>query len=463
MTGAVAVSERVAGRAGMARALLAAIPRQAENPLVLLGDPEPVLAGAPSDIDIAIDIRDLRGRARLLLTALDDLPWSARLVQMIQHEAGAHYFVVAIQVDGRWELFHPDFTTDYVRVGRRFMTFTQLLDGAQPLTGLPGVMIPSPPTAAHYYVVKRVSKGSITREGVAYLGGLLATEPQAVSGSIGSVLGEEFGAQVEAAIRADDPGRFEAAARAARPALYARHPLTVSDRVAEAGRFLRRFLQPTGVSVAVYGTDGSGKGTLLEAIRRDVGPAFRARDEWHLLAHLRPGAEEIPVTDPHGVAERSPVMSLAKLVYYFARAWLWRAPRVFLARRRSRLVLLDRDVEDLWIDPRRYRFGLTEGLLRAVVRLLPRPDVALVLHADAETVLGRSKELDAATLEHLAGRYRAWAATRHDAVLIDANGLREEVAQAATGALFTWLEDRTARRLGLRGVESSPRRSAPQR
>lgn len=180
-----------------------------------------------------------------------------------------------------------------------------------------------------------------------------------------------------------------------------------------------------------------------------MGPAFRAVDEWHLFARVRPGEEDVPVTDPHGIAPRSTVMSAAKLAFYLGLAWLRRAPRIAVARRRARLVLFDRDVEDLWIDPQRYRFSLPDSVLQFAVKLFPKPDFALVLDADAATVLTRSQELGAATLELLAGRYRAYAEARPNVKVIDASGAPDEVALAAASALFAWLEERTARRLGL--------------
>lgn len=439
-------------RLRIATTLLRALAAESDGPVILLGNDRTVLQGAPSDIDLAVGVRDRRSRARLIRAALQRLPWPARLVQVIQHEAEAHYFVVAVEAGGRWELFQPDLSTDYVRLGRRFVDFAALHADARPLRDDAGeslgVGVPSVATAADYYLVKRVSKGTITPAGIDYLGSLMRLDPEAVRATAEGLFGT--GArELTTAIESGSVERFAAASTQLRASLHARIRQGPRAWFAEAGRVLRRLQEPTGATVSVYGVDGSGKGTVLAALAASAGPAFREVDAWHLLSRSGRSSARPPVTAPHASPARSLPTSLAKLAWYLTLAWTARAGRIAVARRRSRLVLIDRDMADLWLDPVRYRFGLPRWVLRGTERLMPKPDLTLVLDADVATIEARSDELKQDALVHAVDRYRGFAAQRACAHRLDASLPAHHVAFEAADALFAWMETRTLRRVGV--------------
>ena len=55
----------------------------------------------------------------------------ALLVQAIQHETGAWYFVLAQQVNGEVAYLHPDCSTDYRRDGRLWLAAEQFSKNRQ--------------------------------------------------------------------------------------------------------------------------------------------------------------------------------------------------------------------------------------------------------------------------------------------------------------------------------------------
>lgn len=203
-----------------------------------------------------------------------------------------------------------------------------------------------------------------------------------------------------------------------------------------------------GFVVAVYGVDGSGKGTVVRSLVQTLAPAFTGVEQWHLLQWQQPGVEYAPVTDPHGQPPRSVVSSAIKVVWYLAYAWIARTPRVMAARRKGRFVVIDRDMADPWLDPRRYRIRLPDRAVALLERFGPKPDRALVLDADVSDVMARTGELRPELAAPLLRRYRAFAASSDATVKVDARPPAKEVGFAACRLVLAHLDARARAHLG---------------
>ena len=197
-----------------------------------------------------------------------------------------------------------------------------------------------------------------------------------------------------------------------------------------------------GLVIAVYGVDGSGKSTLIERLAGALAPVFEGLDRWHLFQYQVPGVAHVPVPEPHAQTPRSAATSVAKIAWYVARAWFGRTPAVAAAERRGRLVVLDRDVFDVWVDPIRYRYGGPLWIVHAAMRLAPRPTLAIVLDADEASILARSGELTRDALTRLLGRYRQLAARHAWARTVDARRTPEGVLHEACAVVFEVLARR---------------------
>ncbi len=167
-----------------------------------------------------------------------------------------------------------------------------------------------------------------------------------------------------------------------------------------------------GMVVSVYGVDGSGKSSVIEGLSRSLGAEFQGVERWHLLQYQRPEVQQVPLPNPHGRPPRPLLQSAAKVGWYLALAWLFRTPAIRRAVGRGRLVLIDRDLADVSLDPVRYRMGGPALFTRMIAVASPRPDVAIVLCADPATIASRSQELDYRELVDLTSVYREFA-TRH--------------------------------------------------
>jgi thymidylate kinase len=197
-----------------------------------------------------------------------------------------------------------------------------------------------------------------------------------------------------------------------------------------------------GVWAAFLGPDGSGKSTVIRRVEADLAPRFARVRRFHLRTHfgLR-GPDGPPELDPHGRPKRAMLTSLLKLGLWWTDCTLGYFVAVRPALRRRGLVLFDRCIDDLLVDPRRYRYGAPMTLARLVARLAPRPHVMLVLDAPPAVLSERKREVDPQEMIRQREQYRALASTRRNAVLVDASRSIEDVVEEVEDILLRVGED----------------------
>jgi serine O-acetyltransferase len=152
------------------------------------------------------------------------------------------------------------------------------------------------------------------------------------------------------------------------------------------------------------------------------------------------------VTDPYAAPPRSPASSVAKLAWLVADYVVGYVTRVRPFVTRSGLVAFDRYYQDLLADPRRFRYGGPMSLARAAARLVPQPDLWIVLDASVETLQARKGEVTPEESGAQRRAYLALATQVHDAVLVDANESPPLVTAAAAQAILARMENRVERR-----------------
>ena len=219
-------------------------------------------------------------------------------------------------------------------------------------------------------------------------------------------------------------------------------------------RSIRNWISPPALFVAVMGPDGSGKSSVIAEYMRAVGPAFAGTACFHLRPRLLRGSSDgrTDNTDPHGQIPRGALMSAAKLLFLWADYLLGYCLRVRPLLVRSTLVVFDRYYQDLLIDARRFRYGGPRWLARLVAKLIPMPDLMLVLDAPAHLLQARKQEVSAQESARQAEAYRAMAnspALRERAILVDAARPLEQVVHQCVDETLALLAMRTAKRLHL--------------
>lgn len=423
----------------------------------VVGDARGLPHAIVSDIDLVISER-MRCRIPALLAQFC-ANTGARVVQTLAHERSAKYFVLAWPgSDGRPLFLALDFCSDYRRGGRLLLTADEILNGCVSVNGTESgdapFYVPRPAMAFVYYLIKRIDKACVTQRQMDYL---VEQWRQDASGAEAQMarfwIAAESREFIKATMASGSAKALQDRIAGLRSELRRNAPVTWRARIGEFGHKIQRWRQPTGALIAVLGADGSGKTTVIDALREDWAPAFRRTRYVHLRPRLwQRSASSGPVTEPYSRPPRHWPASAAKAVLFaldYAAGYALRV-RPWLAR--STLVVFDRYYQDLFLDPPRYRLGGAAKLARWLTWLVPSPQHWLVLVAPAQIVQQRKAEVSPIESVRQTESYRTFARVTDRAALVDASRPLAEVRAQVNDLMLLWLEEQAERRRVGRGL-----------
>lgn len=424
----------------------------------LLGAVRPLVDSLKGDLDIVVESSSLR-RVPEELAAFGAIH-GVHLVQVLQHEQSAWYFVLAWYDESRKLRFlHPDICGDYYRHGRLFLTAEELLEGRMLARNVdfPGPFyLPRPALNFIYYLLKKIDKGELNYQQGAYLSDLWSADPLgAARQSIRFWPPAEANFICHAAeIRDWEPVQPRLAEL--RSTLRRRIPRSARSLVGEVRRIADRIVRPTGVAVVFLGPDGAGKSTVIGRVQRSLAPAFRRTHGYH----LRPGilgrrGSAHPVTAPHADPPRGVIVSTLKLAYWWVDYTVGYLIAVLPRLIKSTLVLFDRYYLDIEVDAKRYRYGGPRWVARLLRRIIPHPRLMIVLNVPTSELERRKRELPEVELAHQAEAYRRLIRGLPGGHIVDASRQPDCVVTEVEHVVLAHLEQRTARRLKLGRVNPS--------
>jgi len=227
--------------------------------------------------------------------------------------------------------------------------------------------------------------------------------------------------------------------------LCTRPASTVTVRLIDYWHRLRRVFNRPGAFVAVLGTDGSGKSTVIEALQPPLVNAFHSPMHYrHMRPNLLPSIARIfghqmnsgPVTEPHASQPSGFLGSLLRLSYYSldytVGYWLTVWP---LMVKKPCLFLFDRYFHDYYIDSRRGRINLPKWLIKLYEFFIPTPDVILCLGTDADIIRTRKPELPLDEVKRQVEKLKRFCDEKANAVWIDTGCSEKESVNNALEAI----------------------------
>jgi thymidylate kinase len=375
------------------------------------------------------------------------------LVQCLDHETTASYFVIARQEGAHVTYLHPDATADYRRRGKLWLRAHDLLPKRR--RHAQGFWVPAPADAFTYYLIKKLDKGSLDDAQGVQLSRRFAEDRAGGAKMLRKLLPPLSAHLVEKAAASGDWAPVRAALPLLRKAL--RPPYggeawrdRLSQNAGEARRVVGRIVRPSGLSIAILGPDGSGKSSLAGRLVGELAPAFRQVSYQHLKPRLRmppAAAQARTVLDPHAKPLRGRFMSTAKLLHFWTGYVTGGLFGTLPAQIRSTLQIFDRYYHDILVDPRRYRYGGSPELARKLGCHVPQPDIVIILDAPPDILQERKQEVPFAESKRQRMAYLALAREFNCAHVVDAGQPIEQVATAVLKHVLADLEARTLERL----------------
>ena len=392
------------------------------------------------DVDLAVHPGDKHKLPSVFAVLMSQ---DFRLVQYLNYAYGGHYFVFAWKNAQSWQSQAVDIIFEHCRCGLSFDRSDTLVVGRRREKMF---WVSSPATQFRYLLIKKVLKGSLpARQGVQLQTLAAALGPEA-DDAVARLFGRRRRREIVESCRAGAiaPLLVQLRNSLRRNALLRRPFSQVRVAVGECVRRVRRWVRPTGVFVVLLGPDGSGKSTLGRALVEHPTAAFRRSTLFHWRAAvLRHRQESGPVTDPHSRVQHSMIRSMAWLAFQLLDYWLGYVRFVRPLVVRSGLVVFDRYFDDLLVDQKRYRCRAPGWMIEAVRRLIPRPDLLLVLDAPASLVRSRKREVSDDESDRQEAAYRALGI---GARVIDASRSPEAVYAATMTHVTAYLARRYERR-----------------
>ncbi len=405
------------------------------------------------DIDIVVRPADIAAVARILRQFCRSC--GGRVVNVVQHEAQAHYFTCAwtqpgeppawMSLDVHAELSVGDrrlCSADEVLAGR---VLTHAAEGAGP--GLP---IAAPAVEVVYSLAKQIHRRAMSDAAATRLSAEWHRDPEGARTLLSRWLS---GAELALVSRAAASGDWhEVVAQLPRLRGSWRRRLPRAAPWARATRVWRRVRRPTGLTVAFLGIDGVGKSTVIRGVMSALTPVFARAQYFHFkpqVIPVSPRQPEVPMVHPQGKADGLSLRSLVRLGYYLLDYWIGYAGKVWLRRARTTLVMFDRYFYDLSIDPVRLRHRWSMALAGWLARAVPSPDLVIVLDAPPEVVRSRKQEvpcLEEGTRER--EEYLRLAKRLPNAHVVDATEDDTAVVRRVQQIILDHMARRAAARLG---------------
>lgn len=418
----------------------------------IVGDTDAYPEKIHSDIDIVVENGSLAVAKDLLREFAHDL--GLQIVQMLQHEQNAFFFVLAYSdSSGNIRFWLPDLCSDYFRDGRRLIVAEELLTNRVRPTDKRGALkafyVPEPSKEFLYYFLKRVDKQAFTHRHGRHLAGQWKKDPGGSKRLLRKFWKDQQIDLIAAAAETNEWQRIVDALPKLRREIHGKAPLRLRHILYELIRITRRVLYPSGLMVVLFGPDGCGKSTVIQIILRDLLPVFRGTAYFHLrpkLFGVKKGTTNAPVTDPHALPPRGLIASVAKIGYWTYAYLIGHLTQVKMLLIRSRLVIFDRYYHDILVDPRRYRYSRPMWLARIAGIFVPKPSLLILLDAPPETLYARKQEVTFDELVRQRHAYLDLVRTMPYGVIVDSSQPLDNVVLEVKHKILAYMAERNSHR-----------------
>jgi thymidylate kinase len=404
-----------------------------------------------TDIDFMVSASDFK-RIPSIIESLA-IETDTSLFQSVQHELTARAYFLVSQSGSKLAVVQPDSTADYRHFGSLWLRADEVL--ASRRWHANGFWIPAPAHEFIYYLIKRLNKSDFKTQHGLKLHRLYIEDPQGCDRQLARFWSEERYFSLTSMAASDNWAALQENILYFRDELMRNTSESLLENMASAreriSHFIDRIVRPTGAWIAFMGPDGCGKSSVIETVADQFAPIFNKVDRYHMRPSVitKKGGNKGSVTDPHGQAPRGMAASIAKIFYLAADYFAGYLLRIRPAMIRTRLVIFDRFIYDLLVDSKRVRYGGPAWMLRLLARIVPGPELVILLDAPPEVLYSRKQEVPFDEVVRQRKDYLSLVSQLPSAVVIDASQPLPDVLRDAEAAIIDHFSRRTAKRLGL--------------
>ena len=197
-----------------------------------------------------------------------------------------------------------------------------------------------------------------------------------------------------------------------------------------------------GLLVTFLGPDGAGKSTVGDGLEKAIKSSFDGVERFHFRPSSFSSKNNVAtvVENPHEQNTRGMIISIAKLIYFIIDYFIGNITKIIPLKRKSYLIIFDRYFHDLFIDPRRYRYGAPMWLAKLASHFIPTPDLFIIFDAPTDVIQSRKKEVSSEETERQRQAYIAFAKTKLNCIVIDTSVGIDESVDIVTKALLDYMK-----------------------
>lgn len=204
---------------------------------------------------------------------------------------------------------------------------------------------------------------------------------------------------------------------------------TTINKIKKINRF---FTRKPGYVIAILGTDGSGKSTIINNITPILNEGFH---NGIIYNHLRPNAipdlgiilgkkekkENVKVvSNPHAEKQSGLIISLIRWGYYMIDYTFGYMKTVYpTIHLKSKIFIFDRYYYDYYIDQKRSKTNLPKWIISLGELFLPKPDLILCLGGTPEKIYKRKPETSIEEVTKQTNALKNFCNNHSNAVWID--------------------------------------------
>lgn len=378
--------------------------------------------------------------------------------QQLYYEVYRGYYLILSPDEHPGEFLHIDCIFDPYGISRYYVPTTFFMKNLDNACGIYQV---SKINQTLYLLIKRIIKRSVSTENLNELKMLSDHEAKMLLKNWENTFGPDYLTDVNHLLRTDSAEEANMIAQSIHEPVIRqynrRHPFRLAFHLCfDLYRKFIRFVRPTGFFIVVLGPDGSGKSTITSELRRQLDRGFRATQQFHWRPGLLPKLSRSNNSDNAETIDNTPAekskygftISLVRFAYYWLDFVLGYWLKLYPEKAQTTLIIGERYFPDVLVHPSRYGFSLPQWLMRLASKLVPKPDLVILLQDDPETIYKRKAELPVEVISRQISEYELEASHWGESVIIRTDKPAESVACAISDIIIDKCSQRTYKRSG---------------